>query len=54
MTALAQALSRLAAATNLEAETLKSLAIFCGLGFLVSLIFHELWLRSQPRLLLTD
>src|SRR6201995_6086193 len=48
MTALAQALSRFAAVTNLEAETLKALAIFCGLGLLVSLIFMSYGLDLSP------
>ena len=38
MTALVQALARISAATNIEIETLKVLAIFCGLGLAVSLI----------------
>ncbi|MBV9065925.1 MAG: hypothetical protein JO004_09195 [Methylobacteriaceae bacterium] len=38
MTALNQALSRLSAATDIEIETLKVLAIFCGVGLVVSLL----------------
>lgn len=38
MTALVQALSRLSTPANTEAETPKVVAIFCGTGFLVSLL----------------
>ena len=38
MTALAQAFSRFSANTNLEADTLKILAMFSGAGLVVSLI----------------
>jgi hypothetical protein len=38
MTALVQAISRLSAKTNIETEILKVLAIFSGVGLLVSLI----------------
>ena len=38
MTVLVQAISRFAAASNVEAETLKVLGIFCGVGLLVSLV----------------
>ena len=37
MTALVQAFSRLSAATNIETETLKLLAIFCAAGLFFSL-----------------
>jgi hypothetical protein len=37
MTALVQAFSRLSAATNIDAETLKLLAIFCGAGLVFSI-----------------
>lgn len=38
MTALVQAISRFSAATNIETETLKVLAIFCCAGLVVSLL----------------
>lgn len=38
MTSLVQAISRLSASTNIENETLKRLAIFCGAGPCVSLL----------------
>lgn len=39
MAALVQVLSRLSATTNIETETLKMLAIFSGVGLLVSILF---------------
>jgi hypothetical protein len=39
MAALVQALSRVSAGTSEETETLKLLAIFCGAGLLVSILF---------------
>jgi hypothetical protein len=38
MTALVQAFSRFSAATNIETEILKMLAIFCCAGLIVSLL----------------
>jgi hypothetical protein len=38
MTAFIQALSRFSSATDIETETLKVLAIFCGVGLVVSLL----------------
>jgi hypothetical protein len=39
MAALVQAFSRLSGSTNVETETLKLLAIFCGAGLFVSILF---------------
>lgn len=38
MAAIVQALSRLSAATNVETDTLKAVAIFCGAGLALSLV----------------
>jgi hypothetical protein len=38
MTAIARVLSR-ASGTKVEAETLKTIAMFCGVGLLASLLF---------------
>jgi hypothetical protein len=48
MTALAQALSRLSAATNIEIETLKAIAVFCGVGLLISLLCMTYGLDLSP------
>ena len=39
MAALVQTLYRLSASADVETETLKMLATFCGAGLLVSIIF---------------
>jgi hypothetical protein len=39
MAALVQALSRVSAGTSGETETLKLIALFCGAGLLVSILF---------------
>jgi hypothetical protein len=39
MTALVQAISRFAAARNVDSETLKLLTVFCLTGLVISLIF---------------
>jgi hypothetical protein len=39
MVALVQALSQVSAGTNEETETLKLIALFCGAGLLVSILF---------------
>jgi hypothetical protein len=38
MAAIARALSRAFPATNVEVETLKTIALFCGVGLVVSLL----------------
>ena len=38
MTAIARALSRAFPSTNDEIETLKTIALFCGVGLVVSLV----------------
>jgi tRNA A37 threonylcarbamoyltransferase TsaD len=38
MTAIARALSRAFPATNIEVETLKTIALFCGVGLVFSLL----------------
>jgi hypothetical protein len=48
MTALVQTLSRLSATTNIETETLKLLALFCGAGLLVSILFATAGLDLSP------
>jgi hypothetical protein len=48
MTALVQALSRISASTNVEAETLKVLGLFCGAGLVVSLLFATYGLDLSP------
>jgi hypothetical protein len=47
MTALVQALSRFGS-TNVETETLKLLAIFCGAGLLVSIVLATYGLDLSP------
>jgi|SRR5580704_17847145 hypothetical protein len=47
MAALVQALSRFGSA-DVEAETLKLLAIFCGVGLLVSVLFATYGLDLSP------
>jgi hypothetical protein len=47
MTELVQALSRFGG-TNVEIETLKLLAIFCGAGLLVSIVFATYGLDLSP------
>jgi hypothetical protein len=47
MTAVVQALSRFGGA-NVETETLKLLAIFCGAGFAVSIVFATYGLDLSP------
>jgi hypothetical protein len=48
MTALVQAISRFAAATSIETETLKVLAIFCGAGLFLSLLCMTYGLDRLP------
>jgi hypothetical protein len=48
MTTIVQAISRFAAATNIEIETLKVLAIFCGVGLLISLLCMTYGLDLSP------
>jgi hypothetical protein len=48
MTALVQALSRFSTATNIETETLKVLAMFCGAGLAVSLLCATYGLDLSP------
>jgi hypothetical protein len=48
MTALVQAFSRFSAATNIEAETLKMLAIFCCAGLVASLLCATWGLDLSP------
>jgi hypothetical protein len=48
MTALVQALSRFAARTNPETDTLKLIAIFCGAGLLVSILLATYGLDLSP------
>jgi hypothetical protein len=38
MTAIARVLSRAFPATSIEVETLKTIALFCGVGLVVSLL----------------
>jgi hypothetical protein len=38
MAAIARVLSRAFPATNIEVETLKTIALFCGVGLVVSLL----------------
>jgi hypothetical protein len=47
MSALAQALSR-ASGTNIEVGTLKTVAMFCGVGLFVSLLFVTFGLDMSP------
>lgn len=48
MTALVQAFSRLSAATNVETETLKLLAIFSCAGLVASLLLATCGLDLSP------
>jgi hypothetical protein len=48
MAALVQAISRLSASANVETETLKMLAMFCGAGLLVSIVFATYGLDLSP------
>jgi hypothetical protein len=45
--AIAKVLSR-ASGTDIDVETLKTLAIFCGAGLLVSLLFASYGLDLSP------
>lgn len=47
MAAIAKILSR-ASATDIDTETLKTLAIFCGVGLFVSLLFASYGLDLSP------
>jgi hypothetical protein len=47
MTELVQALSRFGG-TNVETETLKLIAIFCGAGLLLSIVFATYGLDLSP------
>jgi hypothetical protein len=42
MTALVKALSRFSNTTNIETETLKTLAMFCGAGLVASLLLASI------------
>jgi hypothetical protein len=44
MAALARALARAFPATNVEVETLKMIALFCGVGLVVSLLLARIGL----------
>jgi hypothetical protein len=46
--AIARALARRFSTTELEAETIKHLAMFCGAGLLVSLILMSYGLDLSP------
>jgi len=48
MTALVQALSRLSAGTGIETEIVKTLALLCGAGLLVSILFATYGLDLSP------
>jgi hypothetical protein len=48
MTALIQALSRFSNTSNIETETLKLLAMFCGAGLFISLLFASYGLDLSP------
>ena len=48
MAAVVQALSRFTFATNIETATFKALAIFCGVGLLVSLVYISYGLDLSP------
>jgi hypothetical protein len=50
MTALVQALSRISASSNPEIEVLKMLAILCGIGLCVSIVFVAFGLDLSPGL----
>ena len=47
MAAIAKVLSRVSG-TNIDVETLKTLAIFCGAGLFVSLLFASYGLDLSP------
>jgi hypothetical protein len=53
MTALVQVLSKFGG-TNVETETLKLLAIFCGAGLAVSIVFATYGLDLSPGFLSSD
>jgi hypothetical protein len=44
MAAIARVLSRAFPATNIEVETLKTIALFCGVGLVVSLLLMTIGL----------
>jgi hypothetical protein len=48
MAALVQAISRLSGGTDVETETLKVLALFCGAGLLVSIVLATYGLDLSP------
>lgn len=48
MAALVQTLSRLSASTNVETETLKLIAAFCGAGLLISVVMATYGLDLSP------
>jgi hypothetical protein len=48
MTTLVQALSRISTTTNLETEILKSLALLCGAGLFVFLLYASYGLDLSP------
>jgi hypothetical protein len=48
MTALVQALSRLSTGTDIETGTLKALALLCGAGLFVSVLFASYGLDLSP------
>jgi hypothetical protein len=48
MTALVQAFVRISTNTNLETETLKALAFFCGAALFVFLLFASYGLDLSP------
>ena len=50
MAALVQAFSHLSATANIETDTLKALAIFCGAGLAVSLVSVTFGLDLSPGL----
>jgi hypothetical protein len=48
MTALVQAFSRISTTTKLESETLKALALLCGAGLFVFLLYGSYGLDLSP------
>jgi hypothetical protein len=48
MAALVQAISRLSGRTDVETETLKLLAIFCGAGLAISIVLATYGLDLSP------
>ena len=48
MTALVQAFSRLSVATDVATETLKVLAVICGAGLFVAVLFATYGLDLSP------